>query len=166
MSTLTNTTDHAYTVTVTWTGTRGNGTRAYREYARAHEVSALGKPGIPGSSDPAFQGDRTRYNPEELLVASLSSCHMLWYLHLCCDAGIRVLEYIDCAEGVMQEQRSGEGRFVEVILQPEIVLAPGADLARAHALHVDAHRKCFIANSVNFPVRHDPLMRVAQGAPA
>ena len=166
MSTLTNTTDHAYTVTVTWTGNRGTGTSAYREYDRAHEVSALGKPVLPGSSDPAFQGDRARYNPEEMLVASLSSCHMLWYLHLCSEAGIRVLEYVDCAEGVMQEARTGEGRFVEVVLQPDVLLAPGADRLRARALHEDAHRKCFIANSVNFLVRHDPLIRVAEGTPA
>ena len=162
MSTLTNTTDHAYTVSVTWTGNRGTGTSGYRAYDRAHEISALRKPPIPGSSDPAFRGDPTRYNPEEMLVASLSTCHMLWYLHLCSDAGIRVLEYEDCAEGVMQSQPGGEGRFTEVVLQPDILIAAGDDRNKARALHEIAHRKCYIANSVNFPIRHEPLIRVAE----
>ena len=155
--------DHAYTVTVTWTGNNGSGTSAYRAYARRHEIEVLGKPAIPASSDPAFRGDASRYNPEELLVASLSSCHMLWYLHLCAVNGIVVTSYEDCAEGVMIEQAGGEGRFTEVVLAPEIVLTPGSDVDRAHALHAEAHAKCFIANSVNFPVRHEPVIRIAAG---
>ena len=158
--------DHAYAVTTTWTGDKGTGTSAYRAYARQHEVTALGKPAIPASSDPAFRGDPARYNPEELLVASLSSCHMLWYLHLCSVNGVVVTAYEDCAEGFMHEQPGGEGRFTEVVLQPEIVLAPGSDLERARALHEEANAKCFIANSVNFPVRHEPLIRVAAKAQA
>ncbi len=152
--------EHTYVVTVTWTGNRGTGTSAYRGYARAHDLSAPGKPTIPGSSDPAFQGDRTRYNPEELLVASISSCHMLWYLHLCSAEGILVQSYEDIAEGVMTERPDGGGAFVEVLLAPEITLNPGANLDRARALHADAHRKCFIANSVNFPIRHEPVFHV------
>ena len=152
--------DHAYVVTINWTGNRGSGTSAYRAYARAHEIAAQGKPPIPASSDPAFQGDRTRYNPEELLVASLSSCHMLWYLHLCSAEGILVQAYEDIAEGVMTERPDGGGGFVEVVLAPEITLSPGSDVDRARALHADAHRKCFIANSVNFPVRHEPVFHV------
>ena len=147
--------DHTYTVTVTWTGNTGTGTARYGGYERAHEVIVRGKPGIPGSSDPAFRGDRTRYNPEEMLVASLSACHMLWYLHLCSTEGIVVQAYQDIAEGVMVENESG-GRFREVVLQPEITVAPGTDLEKARSLHGEANRKCFIANSVNFPVRHDP----------
>ena len=149
--------DHTYEVTVTWTGNTGTGTSSYRTYDRAHEVGAHGKPSIPGSSDPAFRGDRARYNPEEMLVASLSSCHMLWYLHLCSVEGILVQAYQDVAEGVMIEQADGGGRFSEVVLQPEITLAAGTDLARARALHATAHVRCFIANSVNFPVRHEPV---------
>lgn len=149
--------DHTYTVTVTWTGNTGSGTSAYRAYGRTHEIAVRGKPGIPASSDPAFRGDRARYNPEELLVAALSSCHMLWYLHLCATEGIVVHAYQDIAEGVMQEDPDGGGRFTEVVLQPEITLAPGADRARAQALHAEAHRKCFIANSVAFPIRHEPV---------
>ncbi|HYZ63267.1 MAG TPA: OsmC family protein [Acetobacteraceae bacterium] len=149
--------DHTYTVTVTWTGNTGQGTASYRAYERAHEVVVHGKPVIGGSSDPAFRGDRTRYNPEEMLVASLSTCHMLWYLHLCSTEGIAVQAYQDIAEGVMLEQEDGSGRFREVVLQPEITVPAGTDLARARALHEEANRKCFIANSVNFPIRHEPV---------
>lgn len=154
--------DHTYTVTVTWRGNTGAGTAGYRAYERAHDVSVPGKPVIPASSDPAFRGDPRRYNPEEMLVASLSSCHMLWYLHLCSAEGIIVHAYEDIAEGVMVEQRDGGGAFSEVVLQPEITLAVDADLARARALHADAHAKCFIANSVNFPIRHEPVFNLAR----
>jgi len=153
--------DHAYAVTITWTGNKGSGTSAYRAYSRSHEIVVSGKPVIPASSDPAFRGDPARYDPEELLVASLSSCHMLWYLHLCSVNGVVVTAYEDCAEGFMHEQPGGEGKFIEVVLQPEIVLAPGSDVERAHALHEEANAKCFIANSVNFPVRHEPVIRIA-----
>ena len=152
--------DHAYVVTINWTGNRGTGTSGYRGFARSHDIGAPGKPPILASSDPAFQGDRTRYNPEELLVASLSSCHMLWYLHLCSAEGILVQAYEDIAEGVMTERPDGGGAFVEVVLSPEITLSPGSNMERARALHADAHRKCFIANSVNFPVRHEPVFHV------
>ncbi len=152
--------DHTYSVTVTWTGNTGTGTASYRSYQRAHEIAVPGKPVIPGSSDPAFRGDKTRYNPEETLVASLSACHMLWYLHLCAEAGIVVQAYQDVAEGVMIEALDGGGRFKEVVLQPEITVPAGTDLARARGLHADAHAKCFIANSVNFPVRCEAVFLV------
>ena len=148
---------HSYTVTVTWTGNTGTGTSGYREYQRSHEISASGKAAIAGSSDPAFRGDRTRWNPEELLVASLSTCHQLWYLHLCADAGIVVETYEDEAAGVMEESSDGGGQFVEVILRPKVSLAPGSDRAKAHALHHEAHAKCFIARSMNFPVRCEAI---------
>lgn len=154
--------DHAYTVTVTWTGNTGAGTAGYRAYERAHEIETPGKPPIPGSSDPAFRGNRERYNPEEMLVASLSSCHMLWYLHLCSAEGIAVQAYQDVAEGLMIEDSEGGGRFKEVVLQPEITLLAGADVARAAALHEGAHDRCFIANSVNFPVRCEPVFLTAE----
>ncbi len=153
--------DHAYTVTVTWTGNTGSGTSSYRAYERAHEIEIQGKPNIPGSSDPAFRGDRGRYNPEEMLVSSLSSCHMLWYLHLCSEAGIAVQAYQDVAEGVMTEDTNGGGRFKEVVLQPEITVPVGTDLVQAAALHDVAHHRCFIANSVNFPVRCEPVFLTA-----
>ena len=148
--------EHRYAVTVTWTGDRGRGTTNYRAYGREHVIAGDGKPEIPGSSDASFLGDPARWNPEELLLASLSACHMLWYLHLCAAAGIVVRSYIDQAEGLMVEDSGGGGRFVRVILRPRVTLQAGADLARAEALHVLAHERCFIASSVNFPVEHAP----------
>lgn len=153
---------HHYSVLVEWTGNTGSGTTGYRNYERRYEISAgTGKPPIPGSSDPAFRGDPTRWNPEELLVASLSACHQLWYLHLCADAGIVVLTYIDHAEGEMEETPGGEGRFTRVILRPHVTVAPGSDVAKARELHAAAHAQCFIARSVNFPVQHEAEMSLA-----
>ena len=153
---------HRYGVTVKWTGNTGTGTSGYKNYERRHEILGEGsKPPIPGSSDPAFRGDAARWNPEEMLIASLSSCHKLWYLHLCAVAGIVVLEYIDHAEGFMEETPDGSGRFVRAILRPQVVVAAGSDMGKARELHAEAHKKCFIANSVNFPVEHEPQMRIA-----
>jgi organic hydroperoxide reductase OsmC/OhrA len=151
---------HHYATTIRWTGNKGTGTSGYKDYERAHEISAAGKPAIPGSSDPAFRGDPARYNPEDMMVASLCACHMLWYLHLAAVNGIVVTEYIDDAHGTMEEETGGGGRFVEVTLRPRITVLPGADLGRAHALHHEAHEKCFIASSVNFPVRCEPAFEV------
>src|SRR4051812_36775034 len=116
---------HRYTTHLRWTGNLGQGTATYRGYERAHELSAPGKPVLPGSSDPAFLGDPSRYNPEELLVASLSSCHMLWYLHLCSEAGVVVSAYQDQASGELVETGDGGGKFVEVVLRPAVSLARG-----------------------------------------
>jgi organic hydroperoxide reductase OsmC/OhrA len=148
--------EHRYRLTVEWTGNTGTGTSGYRAYERAHEIRAEGKPVVPGSSDPSFRGDAARYNPEDLLVASLSACHMLWYLHLCAEARIVVTGYVDRAEGIMVEPTAGVAKFERVILRPEVTLAPGADLAKARDLHHAAHERCFIANSVNFAVEHAP----------
>lgn len=143
---------HQYAVSVAWTGNDGVGTQSYGSYRRDHEIGAPGKPTIPASSDPAFRGDRARYNPEELLVASLSSCHMLWYLHLCAINGIIVLDYRDQASGTMQEEADGGGTFVRVVLKPRVAIAEGGDRDKALALHEKAHHLCFIARSVRFPV--------------
>jgi organic hydroperoxide reductase OsmC/OhrA len=124
-------------------------------------LSAAGRPDLQGSSDPAFRGDAARWNPEDLLVASLSSCHMLWYLHLCAQAKITVLAYRDDATGTMVEDGGGGGRFTAVVLKPVVTIAQGGDPARAAALHGDAHRFCFISNSVNFPVEIEPEVMVA-----
>ncbi|MBK3733594.1 OsmC family peroxiredoxin [Azospirillum brasilense] len=145
--------EHRYDTTVTWTGNQGSGTAGYKAYSRDLEIMAPGKPPIPGSSDPAFRGDPARYNPEDMLVASLSACHMLWYLHLCAVNGVTVTAYSDPASGTMAEDASGGGRFTEVVLRPQVTLAAGSDSAKAVALHHEAHEKCFIANSVTFPVR-------------
>ena len=156
---------HHYELTVEWTGNTGAGTAGYRAYERRHEVTSLiaGKPGIAGSSDPAFRGDRERWNPEELLVASLSACHQLWYLHLCADAGIVVTAYVDRAEGIMTEEADGSGRFTSVVLHPTVTVAPGSDVDRARALHDDAHARCYVARSVAFPVRHEVTVNGEQG---
>lgn len=154
--------EHRYAVTVTWRGNLGSGTSGYRAYARDNEIAADAKPSINGSSDPAFRGDRTRWNPEELLLASLSSCHQLWYLHLAADAGIIVTGYVDQAEGVMAEDADGSGRFIRVVLRPAVAVAAGSDIERAKALHHIAHEKCFIANSVNFPVMCEPRIVVGE----
>jgi organic hydroperoxide reductase OsmC/OhrA len=153
--------EHRYSVTVAWRGNLGTGTSDYRAYARDHQITADGKTAIAGSSDPAFRGDRTRWNPEELLVASLSSCHQLWYLHLAAAAGIVVTAYVDRAEGVMAERPDRSGCFTRVVLRPAVTVAPGSDTARAMALHHPAHEKCFIANSMNFPVTCEPSLVVA-----
>jgi organic hydroperoxide reductase OsmC/OhrA len=151
---------HHYKITVTWTGNLGQGTSGYRAYSRDHEIHAEGRPPMPGSSDPTFRGDPGRYSPEDLLVASLSSCHMLWYLHLCADAGIVVEQYTDAASGVMVETADGGGRFRQVVLKPQVVVRDGADRDRAIHLHERAHALCFIANSVNFDVGCDAAVSV------
>ncbi|MGI8404987.1 MAG: OsmC family protein [Thermomicrobiales bacterium] len=149
--------DHHYETSITWTGNTGEGTKSLRSYEKSYDIEVPGKPVIAGSSDPAFRGDPTRYNPEDLLVASLSACHMLWYLSLSAKAKIVVTSYVDRADGTMVEDESGSGHFSQVVLRPEITVAFGTDLDRAHALHHDAHAMCFVANSVNFPVTAEPI---------
>jgi organic hydroperoxide reductase OsmC/OhrA len=144
---------HQYQVEVKWTGNTGTGTSSYRAYQRSHEISASGKSTILGSADPAFRGDPTRYNPEEFLVASLSTCHMLWYLHLCADAKIVVTDYVDAPIGTMMETENGSGRFAEVVLNPTATITAESNRELANALHEKAHHFCFIANSVNFPIQ-------------
>lgn len=153
--------EHHYSVELEWTGNEGEGTKTYRSYQRAHSLAAPGKPPIPGSSDPNFRGDRTRWNPEELLLASISACHQLWYLHLCAEAGVVVTEYRDQASAVMIEEESGSGRFASALLRPEVVISPGSDAKRAMELHHIANEKCFVANSLNFQVLHKPVVRTA-----
>ncbi len=147
---------HLYQVRVDWTGNDGEGTKTYKGYRRDHIIFAEGKLPIQGSSDPSFRGNRARYNPEELLVASLSSCHMLWYLHLCAANHVTVLDYKDAASGVMQENEDGSGEFMGVTLRPQIMISAGDDRAKALALHGEAHHLCFIARSVKFPVEIAP----------
>ncbi len=151
--------EHHYKVKLVWTGNRGEGTVNYRAYGRDHILSAGEKPDIPGSSDPAFRGDAARWNPEDLLVASLAACHKLWYLHFCAVNGITVTAYEDEAEGVMATQADGGGQFTGVILKPVVTIASG-DPQKALSLHHEAHEKCFIARSVNFPVACEPRVIV------
>jgi organic hydroperoxide reductase OsmC/OhrA len=148
---------HTYAVKVKWTGNEGKGTVSYRGYGRAHVIAAPGKADIAGSADPAFRGDPACWNPEELLVASLSACHKLWYLALCAQAGIVVEAYEDEAQGWMAEEADGAGQFTRVLLRPRVRLAAGADKEKALALHHKAHAMCFIARSVNFAVDNEPV---------
>jgi organic hydroperoxide reductase OsmC/OhrA len=146
---------HSYRVNVEWTGNRGSGTDGYRNYGREHVIRIEGKADIAGSSDPTFRGDATRHNPEEMLVAALSTCHMLAYLHMATVAGVVVTAYTDAAEGTMVTEGNG-GRFTEVVLHPVVTISAASDPAKAEAAHDDAHHACFIAASVNFPVRCEP----------
>ena len=145
---------HQYQSKLAWTGNKGNGTLNYKAYERSYTINFAGKPVLEGSSDPAFRGDPSKYNPEEMLVASLSSCHMLWYLHLCSVAGIIVEEYEDEAKGVMVELEDGSGKFEEVTLHISVVIQQQHNMQKAEQLHEEANRMCFIANSCNFPVKH------------
>jgi organic hydroperoxide reductase OsmC/OhrA len=152
---------HRYDLTVSWTGNRGTGTSGYRDYGRGHLVSANGRPVIEGSSDPVFHGDKTRWNPELELVAALSQCHMLAYLYVCAAAGVVVTEYEDAPYGVMAQTADGGGHFTEVVLRPRVTVTAAEMTAAAVKLHEEANKKCFIASSVNFPVRHEPTVTTA-----
>jgi organic hydroperoxide reductase OsmC/OhrA len=151
---------HVYETVITWTGNHGTGTSGYRDYGREHVVTAEGPPPIEAGADPAFRGDPARWNPEQLLVASLSQCHLLWYLHLCAVAGVVVTDYVDRPRGTMLDT-GDSGRFTEVVLRPHTTVTDPAMVEKAITLHADAHRACFIANSVNFPVRNEPTVTVA-----
>ncbi|TAM59068.1 MAG: OsmC family peroxiredoxin [Rhodanobacter sp.] len=153
---------HRYRVDVKWTGNLGSGTDGYRNYSRDHAIRIDGKPAIAGSSDPAFRGDAARHNPEDMLVAALSTCHMLSYLHMATVAGVVVTGYSDAAEGCIATEGNG-GRFVEVVLRPTVTISATSDPVTAEAAHADAHHACFIANSVNFPVRCEPRIVVESG---
>lgn len=149
---------HNYFINLKWTGNLGTGTQSYRGYSRDHVVSVKGKPDLSASSDSAFRGNPERYNPEEMLVASVSSCHMLWYLHLCAVNGIVVLEYADKATGKLNENPDGSGQFEDISLYPEIVVKEKGMVEKANTLHHDANKMCFIANSLNFQVKHFPAI--------
>jgi organic hydroperoxide reductase OsmC/OhrA len=136
----------------TWTGNLGEGTASYRAYGRSHELSSGTKAPIAGSSDPAFRGAAERWNPEELLVGSIAACHMLWYLHLCAEAGMVVTDYVDDAEATLHEATGGDGRIVHATLRPQVTIAAGSDAAAARALHAVAHERCFVANATTVPL--------------
>lgn len=155
--------EHQYAVQVEWLGNEGTGTSGYRAYGRNHAIRSGDKPEIPGSADPAFRGDATRWNPEDLLVAAASACHKLWYLHLCSDAGIVVEAYRDDAIGTMLDTPT-DGRFTKIVLRPHVTLRAGSDAAKAAELHHTAHEKCYIANSVNFPIECEARIEVLDGA--
>jgi organic hydroperoxide reductase OsmC/OhrA len=149
--------EHHYALEIEWTGNRGVGTADYRSYGRDHVVRAEGKHELAGSSDRSFRGDPDRWNPEELLLAALSQCHMLSYLHEAAINGIVVESYTDAATGTMEQTHNGGGHFTLATLRPRVTISAG-DLALATSLHQPASAKCFIAASVNFPVKHEPTV--------
>jgi organic hydroperoxide reductase OsmC/OhrA len=151
---------HHYQLKTTWTGNTGEGTKNYRGYKRHHTIAVDGKPDILGSAMPLYMGDADRHNPEDTLMAAISACHMLWYLHLCASAGVVVTAYEDNAEGVMIENEDGSGRFTQVTLKPVVTVTLAAMVDKANALHADANRFCFVANSLNFPVHHQPVCKI------
>lgn len=151
---------HHYKTKIQWTGNKGTGTNNYRDYERSHTISIENKLTIEGSSDPAFRGDKMKHNPEELFLPSLSSCHMLWYLHFCSEVGIVVVDYTDEATGIMEETSNGSGHFTEIILNPTVIVTAESMIETAEQLHHKANEFCFIANSVNFPVKHFPKVLV------
>jgi Predicted redox protein, regulator of disulfide bond formation len=148
---------HNYNLTVKWTGNNGTGTSHYTGFERSHSILVDNKVEILSSSDPAFRGDKTKHNPEDLLLASVSSCHMLWYLHLCAVDGIIVTDYIDNATGIMIESSDGGGKFSEISLHPTVTVANNSMIEKANEIHKKANQLCFIANSLNFPVHHKPI---------
>jgi len=155
--------EHHYRIANRWTGNLGQGTATYRAYSRSHELSGEGKCAlIPGSSDPLFRGDPARYNPEELMLAALSACHMLWVLHLCAAAGIVIISYSDEAEGDFTENPDGSGQYTRVRLRPRVTITDAARLAEVPAIHERAHHLCAMARSVNFPVECVPETLAAE----
>jgi organic hydroperoxide reductase OsmC/OhrA len=153
---------HNYKLTTKWSGNNGTGTSDYTAYERSHSILIENKPEILCSADTPFRGDKTKHNPEDFLLASLSSCHMLWYLHLCADEGIIVVDYVDHATGVLQQPGNGSGHFTEAVLNPIVTVTESAMIDKALALHEKAHTSCFIANSVNFPVHHNPTCKALE----
>ncbi len=153
--------EHRYALRTTWTGDRGTGTSGYRDYDRSAQLEIEGKPVLAASADKPFRGDPTRWNPEDLLLAALSQCHLLSFLHACVTAGVVVLAYQDDATGVMVEDGRNGGSFREVVLRPRVTVADASMIEPAVRAHDQAHEWCFIASSVNFPVRHEPVTLVA-----
>jgi len=153
---------HNYAATIKWTGNKGEGTYNYRSYGRSHTIRVVNKPDIQCSSDPVFHGDKTKHNPEELFVAAISSCHMLWYLHLCADSGVVVVDYSDDATGTMLELPDGSGRFTEVTLKPAVIVREKSMIDKANDLHKKANEMCFLANSCNFEIHHKPICKVSE----
>jgi organic hydroperoxide reductase OsmC/OhrA len=147
---------HSYEISIEWQGNRGTGTSDYKSYGRELVVTAEGKHPLDGSADRAFRGNSDRWNPEELLLAALSQCHLLSYLHVAAAHGVVVTAYTDSAVGTMEQTRDGGGHFVSATLRP-VVTIEGDDVELAASLHAEASRKCFIAASVNFPIGHEPV---------
>ncbi|HEX4044742.1 MAG TPA: OsmC family protein [Gammaproteobacteria bacterium] len=147
---------HPYQVVVSWSGARHGTTTSYTAYSREFTISNKGKQDILGSADKMFRGDPNLYNPEDLFISTIASCHLLWYLHLCAEKSIHIMSYIDEASGHLKINADGSGQFNEITLHPQVIIANKQHIELATQLHEQAHKKCFIANSVNFPVACKP----------
>lgn len=153
-------TQHNYKLAVKWTGNQGSGTSNFKDFERSYSVIIENKLPIFGSSDPEFRGDKTKHNPEELLLAAVSSCHMLWYLHLCLEAKIVIIDYVDNATGILQEFENGNGKFTSITLNPCIIVTEKSMIEKAFELHKKANEFCFVSNSLNIEVAHLPIINV------
>ncbi|MEM8686346.1 MAG: OsmC family protein [Pseudomonadota bacterium] len=153
--------EHDFTAQVVWTGNQGEGTKSYRSYTRNWSVTTPGKPEIHCSNDPLLGGDPSLHNPEDMLIATVSACHMLWYLHLASAAKIVVTGYVDTPVGTGQSEPDGTGRFIKAVLKPVIEVERGTDLEKADQIHYQIHNHCFIARSVNFPITYEASYREA-----
>ena len=142
---------HTYEATLTWTGNRGSGTSGYRDYSRDVLAVTDGPVDLELSADPTFRGDRTRWNPEQLLVVALAECHLLSFLHIAVTHGVTVVAYADRPVGTMVQEGIG-GHFTSVVLRPRVTVADPTHVDLVPQLHHEAGEACFIASSVNFPV--------------
>jgi organic hydroperoxide reductase OsmC/OhrA len=155
-------TQHNYKLALKWTGNQGTGTSNYKDFERSYNIQIENKTDILGSSDPEFRGDRTKHNPEELLLAAVSSCHMLWYLHFCSESEIIVTNYVDHATAILEETENGNGKFSSITLNPTITITENSMIEKAIELHKKANEFCFVANSLNFKVEHQPIFNVIE----
>jgi organic hydroperoxide reductase OsmC/OhrA len=153
---------HYYQSQIKWTGNTGKGTKSYTSYERSYDIIINGKPTLKGSADPAFKGDSKLHNPEDLFLSSISSCHMLWYLHLCAENNITVIDYTDNATAEMQLTSEGKGQFTKATIKPEVIILERDKIELAKKLHKKANEFCFIANSCNFPINHHPTIKVKE----
>jgi organic hydroperoxide reductase OsmC/OhrA len=144
---------HQYKLKIEWTGNNGNGTEKYDKYRRDFTIHFENKAPVFASADSIFRGDPSKLNPEEMLLSAISSCHMLWFLHECADHGIKLIEYTDTPEAVLEIVPGNGGRFTEATLTPEIVLESFDGKINILELYELAAKKCFIANSCNFPIK-------------
>jgi len=152
---------HEFKTTIRWTGAGEAGTTDYKSYERAYDVIVEGKPDLLGSAAPDYRGDPSRHNPEDMLVASASACHMLWYLHLCAVNKVVVKAYEDEATGTLELGADGSGRFSEIMLRPRVTISGDSDAGLAESLHAEARVRCFIARTLNCPVHHEASIEKA-----
>jgi organic hydroperoxide reductase OsmC/OhrA len=147
--------EHRFQALITWTGAAKGPAESYRTYSREYKVEIEGKPDLTASAAAPFYGDATLHNPEDLLLAAISGCHLLSYLAIAARQGVVVTSYTDEATATMAI-KDGKMRFVEATLRPRVTITPESDREKTMSMHHQANHECFIANSLNFPVHHEP----------